>query len=397
MVTSVGKFFIEKRWAIIAISIGVLLGFGSAFVCVAWNLVIFGFNIMYIVSPLLAGFVETFIARKKYGRSTGAISALLTFIIINGYGWFAPGWLFPKEPATLSLITIIAILLTLQAAFPILINYILFVVILGIFVKLFGFLVNLPSKIRRAKPVEIKEEQVVTKQADEIFLDELTTPLVSVPNLNGEKIKEYVGLVVGEAIAEEKKSKGLFSKLLKMIEPSKLDELNLGEARKAAISKMLKKAESEGANAVVEVIIEYLSMGGLQGNVTIVSATGTAVIIAESNRIKKVSEKSPIFKMGEIKFPEISHDADESKSKMPEKKMDSTVIKENLPSQNLSLNEKNGQIKEYWEFINNEDLEVLEERFSKVSKDVDKLDKTIKNIEFTNKKINEIKDRLNKF
>ena len=149
MVASVKKFLIEKRWAFVAIFLGVLVGFSSAIICIAWNLVIFGFNIMYIVSPLLAGFVETFIASRKYGRSTGAISALLTFILINGYGWFGPGWIFPKEPVTLSLITIIAILLTIQAAFPILVNYILFVVVVGTFTRIMGFLLSLPSRNQR--------------------------------------------------------------------------------------------------------------------------------------------------------------------------------------------------------------------------------------------------------
>ena len=45
---------------------------------------------MYITSPLMAGFVETIIARNKYGKSTGAISAILTFILINLWGWFFP-------------------------------------------------------------------------------------------------------------------------------------------------------------------------------------------------------------------------------------------------------------------------------------------------------------------
>ena len=88
---SVTKSLIEKRWAIIAIFLGILVGFISAYLCILWHLVIFGFNIMYIISPLLAGVVETVIARRKYGRSTGAISALLTFLLINIYGWFLPG------------------------------------------------------------------------------------------------------------------------------------------------------------------------------------------------------------------------------------------------------------------------------------------------------------------
>jgi uncharacterized protein YbjQ (UPF0145 family) len=276
---AVKKFLVEKRWALIAILIGVFYGFGSAILCIAFNLVIFGFNIMYIVSPLLAGFVEAFIARRRYGKSTGAISALLTFLLINGYGWFGPGLIFPKEPATLSLITIIAIILTLQAAFPILINYILFVVVIGIIKKFIEFLIYIPSKIL-TKPPEAKEkkETIIGPSADEVFLDGLTIPLLSVSPSTGGKIKKYLGIVGGEAVAEEKKVEGSLSKLTKIIEPTQLDDMNLSEARKLAISRMLDDAELLGANTVVNVLVDYVSMGGLQGSALIVTATGTAVI-----------------------------------------------------------------------------------------------------------------------
>ena len=59
------KWLNRKRWALIAIIVGTVAGLGSALICIVWNLVIFGFNIMYIVSPLIAGFAETFIARRK--------------------------------------------------------------------------------------------------------------------------------------------------------------------------------------------------------------------------------------------------------------------------------------------------------------------------------------------
>jgi uncharacterized protein YbjQ (UPF0145 family) len=54
--------------------------------------------------------------------------------------------------------------------------------------------------------------------------------------------------------------------------------MNLGEARRLAISRMLDNAKSMGANTVLEVLINYVSVGGLQGNAFIVSASGTAVI-----------------------------------------------------------------------------------------------------------------------
>ncbi len=264
----------SKRWALIAVFSGIFVGFLSAYLCIIWHLVIFGFNIMYIISPLFAGVIETLIARRKYGRSTGAISALLTFILINFYGWFLPGSLVDptKEPATLSLITLIAIGLTIQAAFPILVNYILFVVVVGIFVRL----VSLPSQILRRPSKQGKKELV---KADEIIIEGLNEPLTSIPDFKIKKIEKYVGLVTGQAVAEEKQEEGRLNKLLKMIQPLELDDLDLSNARKQAVSNMLDNAKSLGANNVVEIMIDYVTVGGLQGGATLVTATGTAVIL----------------------------------------------------------------------------------------------------------------------
>ena len=274
MLASRRKFLIEKRWAFTAIIIGFIVGFSSAVACVYFHLIIFGFNIMYILSPLSAGVVETVIARRKYGRSTGAISALLTFIVINIYGWF-----FPKDPITLSLITLIAIGLTIDAAFPTFTRYVLFVVVVGSFIRLINFLVNLPSKLMGNPPM-VEGDGVISESAsDDFFSDDLTLPLVSVPSLDGGVIKKFVGLVVGEAVVKEKNSEGgRFSNLLKTLQPKKLDDMNLDEARKLAVSRMLENAQSMGGNMVVEVLINYVSVGGLQGNAFIVSAYGTAVI-----------------------------------------------------------------------------------------------------------------------
>lgn len=264
----------SKRWALIAVFLGTFSGFLSAYLCIIWHLVIFGFNIMYIISPLLAGVVETFIARRKYGRSTGAISALLTFILINFYGWFLPGSLIDptKEPATLSLITLIAIGLTIQAAFPILVNYILFVVLVGIFTRL----VSLPARIIGKPLQEVKGKQT---EGGKITVDGLTKPLTSVSDIKGLKIKKYIGLVTGEAAAEEKQSEGRLNQVLKIISPVKLDDMDLSTARKIAVSTMIENARSIGADDVIEVKIDYISVGGLQGSATIVTATGTAVIL----------------------------------------------------------------------------------------------------------------------
>ncbi|HOQ19607.1 MAG TPA: heavy metal-binding domain-containing protein [Methanothermobacter sp.] len=266
---------IEKRWGPAAVILGFLAGFISAYLCIIWGLVIFGFNIMYIISPLLAGFIETMIARERYGKSTGAISALLTFIIINLYGWFIPATRIDptKEPVTLCLITLIAIVLTLQAAFPTLVNYILIVTLKG---SIYGFIQFL-GRLGLIKAPETGYHRV-TESLDDLQME---MPLVSVPGVNGNRIKSYMGLVADKAVAEEVRYKGRFANLIRIIEPPSPHRYKLAEARGDAVSVMLDRAASMGANAVVEVIIDYVSVGGLQGGAVIVTATGTAVVVHE--------------------------------------------------------------------------------------------------------------------
>jgi len=269
------KSIIEKRWAIIALAMGILVGFLSAYLCIHLNFIIFGFNIMYIISPLAAGFVETVIARKMYGKSIGAISAILTFILINIYGWIILG-IITDNPTTLSLITLIAIILTIQAAFPIFMNYILFVVTIDILKKFIAFLAFLHSKIRKTNSKETK--RISKYPDDELFLDKLDIPLLTIPPFEVGRIKKNIGLVIGEAIVQETETKDFIGKLLKINKPTNLDDFKLGKARKVAIFRMLENAVTLGANTVIDVSLDYSSMGGFQGNALIVTATGTAVI-----------------------------------------------------------------------------------------------------------------------
>ncbi len=245
-------------------------GFLSGILCVWWNLAIFGFNITFIVSPLIAGFVETWIARRMYGKSTGAISALVIFIIINAHAW-----LFPKDPIVLNFFTLGGLALMIQAAFPILVNYVIFVVFLGALTYMIGYLGNLLSKamdkISKRTPEPDVEE--IPDNSLENVIDNLEVPIVSIPQMDGGKITKYIGMVTGEAIVNEN-SEGI-SKLTRKLQ---LDGVNLDKARNAAIIRMLEDAKKIGANTVIEVIVDYNSIGGLNGNAIIVTATGTAVI-----------------------------------------------------------------------------------------------------------------------
>ncbi|MGB9978165.1 heavy metal-binding domain-containing protein [Methanobacterium sp.] len=269
MLTSIKSFIIDKRWGIAAIIIGTTIGFASAVICVYENLVIFGFNIMFIISPLIAGFSEAYIARKKYGRSTGAISALLIFIIINIYGWF-----FPKNPITLNLFTLGGIALTIQAAVPILVNYLLFVVFLGTITYVMGLIGNLISKLL-GKEVE---EDNAPKTAD---LPKLDLLFATTTDLTGKNIVKQMGLITGEAILKEEKDDNS-SRLKKIASKNTNIEYKLGEVRNNALQNLESKAKKLGANAILGVNINYESVGGIKGSTVIVTATGSAVLY-ESN------------------------------------------------------------------------------------------------------------------
>ncbi len=266
MLISLKNSIIAKRWGILAVIIGTTLGFISAVICVYANLVIFGFNIMFIISPLIAGFSEAYVAQKKYGRSTGAISALLIFIIINIYGWF-----FPKNPITLNLFTLGGIALTIQAAVPILVNYLLFVVFLGTITYVIGLVGNLISKLLGKEIEEIE----TPKTAD---LPQLDLLFATTTNLNGKKIVKELGLITGEAILKEEKDENS-SRLEKIASKNGSNiEYKIGVVRNNALQNLESEAKKLGANGILGVNIDYRSVGGIKGSTVIVTATGSAVL-----------------------------------------------------------------------------------------------------------------------
>ena len=60
-------------------------------------------------------------------------------------------------------------------------NYVLFVMGLGIVRRIIGALIFLPSRIQGRAPASTESEEMKGPAVDETFLDELVIPLVSVP------------------------------------------------------------------------------------------------------------------------------------------------------------------------------------------------------------------------
>jgi uncharacterized protein YbjQ (UPF0145 family) len=94
------------------------------------------------------------------------------------------------------------------------------------------------------------------------------------PSVEGQKIVEYHGIVVGEAILGANVFRDIFAGITDIIGGrSGAYEEELGKARTVALEEMEQRAHDMGANAVVGVDLDYEVIN----NMLMVSASGTAV------------------------------------------------------------------------------------------------------------------------
>ena len=105
---------------------------------------------------------------------------------------------------------------------------------------------------------------------------------VTTQSLENGKIVEYKGIVTGEVVAGVNFLKDFGASIRKIVGGrSEGYEDELIKARNEAVKEMEMRAQQMGANAVVGVDIDYEVLG--QGNMLMVSATGTAVVVTDKN------------------------------------------------------------------------------------------------------------------
>ena len=103
------------------------------------------------------------------------------------------------------------------------------------------------------------------------------------PTIEGRRMAEYLGLVSGEAILGANIFKDIFAGIRDIVGGrSGAYEEELRKAKQIAIDEMVEQARVLGANAVVGVDLDYETIGiGSGGNMLMVSASGTAVVVEE--------------------------------------------------------------------------------------------------------------------
>lgn len=101
--------------------------------------------------------------------------------------------------------------------------------------------------------------------------------VTTTPNVEGRKIVDYKGLVVGEAIMGANFVRDFFASITDIVGGrSGAYEAKLQDARDVAIREIEARAQRLGANAVVGVDLDYEVVGE---SMLMVSVSGTAVVL----------------------------------------------------------------------------------------------------------------------
>ena len=99
------------------------------------------------------------------------------------------------------------------------------------------------------------------------------------PNIEGKSIRQYHGVVTGEAILGANIFKDFFAGIRDIVGGrSAAYEKELHKARKIAFDELTDQARDLGANAVIAIDIDYETVGE-RGGMLMVSVSGTAVTI----------------------------------------------------------------------------------------------------------------------
>lgn len=276
---------VEYFKALGCIAIGTLVGVLCYWFCLLINLAIFGWNLGLVIAPLLAGYVETYLANKFLHETTGAISAFILFLVTVIYGF-----LLNNPTLGGNLLTIGALGVIIQAALPTLTTY--FIIVLGI--SAIAHALNLVNTIKKylykiydklyyiitgkQKIRHTEVERSLTKR-EEIDINKLGVLLLSSNKIQGKSILEYKGIYESREILKYNETD-----IIRLKDYEKRNELFLEDiidTKNKAFKKLAESLKKDGCNGILEINIQYDTIKKDKTNLIIqISIIGTGVIIA---------------------------------------------------------------------------------------------------------------------
>ncbi len=269
------------REAILCITIATVIGLIVYQIFLYFKIAIFGWNLGLIFAPLIAGYTETILARKMIGESIGAISAFILFAYTTFYSF-----ILKNTALGLNIITIVSIIVILQAAFPTLINYLIIRIglgtllyLIGIFKKITGYIYN---KIKSFIYKYILKKPVKPKIIEKYEFDEMKSN-ETINSLNFyfitstdvlDKNVTNLGQFNSTAIVEKATIKT----------PPEHDEFEqetlykLKKGKDECLIKLVNKIKAAGGNGIIGLDIQYSSIG-ISGDNYQVTALGMGIYL----------------------------------------------------------------------------------------------------------------------
>lgn len=264
------KLTTDYFWLAISIISGLFVGMLITLFCIRHHLRIFGVGIDIFIAPVVAGFVETLVSNFTRKKSSGAISAIILFFVTNGIGW-----LFPSQPLSFNIFTVGGFILMLQAAFPLIMNYILISIFL-----LFTYILGWGGSIIESFIHKTDKTPVTVSEIDDTYKTRIHI-FNSKPDI---PIKEYHGLVFAEDVIEfeDKGHRDIIQYMGSTQENKILLKYNdYAVARKYILHNLEEEALKINANSIIDVQFEYTNYNQQIPPDVVIAAYGMAVTFEE--------------------------------------------------------------------------------------------------------------------
>ncbi|MBE6512891.1 MAG: hypothetical protein E7Z75_07110 [Methanobrevibacter olleyae] len=287
------KVFLKE---LACIDLGIVVGIVTYVVCLYTHFDIYGWNFGLVLSPLFAGYAESLAAKRYLEESTGAISAFILFLITVVYGF-----IISNPTLGFNVITAGSIVIILQAAFPIAVNYFLIAALLGIishvtgvFKKITRFVWKTYEKILKKEP-KLKEKYDEKQNSKthsfydmELDMNNLGVLLLTLEDCPKElNILEYKGLYEASHVFSFKQREEIKSGLQDSLEEELLVSAKIAEDK--ALLKLIKQLKAEGCNGLLNLNAEIETLGANKGeNLSQVVIRGTGVVFEEKEDVSSL-------------------------------------------------------------------------------------------------------------
>ena len=278
------------------IDLGIIVGIVTYVICLYTHFDIYGWNFGLVLSPLFAGYAESLAAKRYLEDSTGAVSAFILFLITVVYGF-----IISNPTLGFNVITAGSIVIILQAAFPIAVNYFLIATVLaiishvtGVFKKITRFVWNTYEKIFKKEPKtkerynEKQTKKVRNFYDGELDMNNLGVLLLTIEDSPKElNIMEYKGIYESTHIFSYKRREEIKSGIEDSLEKELLLCTKIAEDK--ALLKLIKQLRADGCNGVLNLNTAIETLGPNKGeNLSQVVMRGTGIIFEEKEDLSSL-------------------------------------------------------------------------------------------------------------